>query len=250
MGITIPEHESELCAKLMRPAWIAAGLTNDLFSWEKEYEAAVKNGQANVSNAIWVLMGEHSITTEEAKTICRQKIKEAVAEYVEIVKLSRNDTSISLDLRRYIEAMQYSLSGNVIWSLSCPRYHPELEYNQLQLLRMKHGLNAYPGPYLGLKLKRVPDSASYQDSEQLRKRVKTSTGLSTPPSPAPNSQSAVSAEAGFGGEALKLPRNFNLTKDAHVAEYPVVSLQLPELGEEVCEIILSNDYSAANCPVL
>ncbi|KAF2866148.1 isoprenoid synthase domain-containing protein [Massariosphaeria phaeospora] len=144
MALTIPEHEMPLCEKLMLPAWHAASLQNDLFSWEKEYRDAKKHGQADVVNAIWVIMKEHNMKVDQAKVFCRKKIKEAVADYVKIVERTKKDLTISLDLRKYIEAMQYSLSGNVVWSLSCPRYHEKKDYNELQLLRMKHGVKKYP----------------------------------------------------------------------------------------------------------
>ena len=140
MGLTIPEQEMELCAQLCRPAWIASGLTNDLFSWQKQHMAAIDNKQADKFNAIWVLMGQHSITVEKAKSLCRTKIKEAVAEYVQVVKDTQTRTDLSLDLREYIDALQYSLSGNVVWSLACPRYHPEASYNKRQLQWMKNGV--------------------------------------------------------------------------------------------------------------
>ena len=140
MGITIPEHEMELCAQLCRPAWICSGLTNDLFSWQKEHAAAIENKHTNIVNAIWVMMGEHSITADEAKILCRAKIKDAVAEYVQVVRETRIRTDLSLDLRKYVEALQYSLSGNVVWSLKCPRYHPEASYNNRQLQWMESGV--------------------------------------------------------------------------------------------------------------
>lgn len=144
MAITIPEEEMDLCRRVMRPAWIVAGLTNDLFSWQKEYEASIENGQSHVVNAIWVLMREHSITIDEAKDLCRRKIKEHIADYVQVVEENRNNMDLSLDLRKYIDCMQYSLSGNVVWSRLCPRYHPTASYNELQLARMKYGLEKYP----------------------------------------------------------------------------------------------------------
>ena len=121
MGLTVPEEEMELCAQLCRPAWICAGLTNDLFSWEKEYAAAIDTRQTDVANAVWVLRGEHSITDDEAMNLCRAKIKDAVTDYVRVVKETRTRTDLSLDLLRYVEALQYSLSGNVVWSRACPR---------------------------------------------------------------------------------------------------------------------------------
>lgn len=144
MGLTIPDEEMRLCEKLVRPGFVAISLTNDLFSWEKEFAAAVEHGQKDVVNAIWVIMEEHSCSIVEAKEICRQQIKQNVAEFIQIVRKARTDTSISLDLRKYLEALLYSLSGNLVWSLSCPRYHTNATYNHLQLLRMKHGLAKYP----------------------------------------------------------------------------------------------------------
>lgn len=102
----------------MRYAWIAAGLTNNLFSWQKEYKASV----------------------EEAKLLCRRKIKEYVAKYIKVVENTSKRLDLSLDLRKYVEAMQYSLSGNVVWSLLCPRCHAEANYNELQLSLTKHGV--------------------------------------------------------------------------------------------------------------
>lgn len=137
MAITIPEEEMELCKKLMRPAWTIVGLQNDLFSWEKEYESAKTMGRSNVINAIWVLMGEHSIAVDEAKKLCRKIITENVTEYLQVLKDNKDNTELSLDLRRYMEAMQYSLSGNAVWSLICPRYHLQATYNDFQLSMME-----------------------------------------------------------------------------------------------------------------
>lgn len=140
MGITIPDREMPVCEQLCRSAWVTASLTNDLFSWPKEREAAIKAGQADVVNAIWVLMGEHKISEEDAKALCREKIKANVAEYVRVVERNKMRTDLSLDLRRYIESLQYSLSGNVVWSLRCPRYHPDISYSKSQQEYMTNGI--------------------------------------------------------------------------------------------------------------
>ena len=140
MGITILEQEMPVCEQLCRSAWVTASLTNDLFSWPKEREAAITAGQADVVNAIWVIMGEHKISEDDAKALCRKKIKENVAEYVHVVERNRMRTDLSLDLRKYIESLQYSLSGNVVWSLRCPRYHPEISYSKSQREYMTNGI--------------------------------------------------------------------------------------------------------------
>ena len=140
MAITIPEEEMELSRQLLRQGSIALVLQNDLFSWEKEREAATQMGATNVVNAIYVLMGEHAITVSEAKEMCRGIIKENVAEYLRVLEINRNNMELSLDLRRYLEAFQYTLSGNVVWSATCPRYHPGASFSEFQLSMMRDGL--------------------------------------------------------------------------------------------------------------
>ena len=140
MAITIPEEEMDLSSQLLRPCWIALGLQNDFFSWEKERETATQMGATNVVNAVYVLMEEHAINVSEAKEMCRDIIKENVAEYLRVLKENRNNMELSLDLRRYLEAFQYALSGNAIWSVTCPRYHPEACFNEFQLSLMQDGL--------------------------------------------------------------------------------------------------------------
>ena len=139
MALTIPEEEMDLCKQLVQPVFAALSLTNDLFSWEKERDAAKQNGVSHVINAIWVLMEERSITEPEAKDVCRAMIKENVAKYLLIVEETRNNLDISLDLRKYVEALQYSHSGNLVWSIYCPRYHPDVSYNGIQMSMMENG---------------------------------------------------------------------------------------------------------------
>lgn len=151
MSLTIPEEEMPLCEKLMGQAWHVASLQNDLFSYDKEYRDTVQHGQTDVVNAVWVLMKEHNVTVDEAKQICRTQIKEMVAKYLGVVEETRNDGSISLDLRKYVESMQYALSGNVAWSRECPRYNEKATYNDLQLKRMKYGVGKYPATLAMMK---------------------------------------------------------------------------------------------------
>ncbi|KAI1498011.1 isoprenoid synthase domain-containing protein [Biscogniauxia marginata] len=123
MALTIPQEEYNLCMELARPGYAALGLTNDLYSWAKERETAKRAGQDYVFNAVWVIMNERSVSEEEAKSICSEVIKKYVAEYCQVVEKTRNDRDLSRDLRAYIEAVMYSISGNLVWSIYCPRYH-------------------------------------------------------------------------------------------------------------------------------
>ena len=81
-------------------------------------------------------MHEHSISESEALLLCREKCREYVAEYVQKVRDNERNMELSDDSRRYIVAIMYSLSGNAVWSISCPRYHKEAVYNEFQLSLM------------------------------------------------------------------------------------------------------------------
>ena len=127
MNLAIPEHEMDLCKQLGKPAWAAVVLTNDIYSWAKEREAAARAGDTHVINAIWVFMKEHSISETQAFELCRQKNKELVIEAKRVADQTKRDLSLSRDLRAYTEAMLYTVSGNLVWSIYCPRYHPAKE---------------------------------------------------------------------------------------------------------------------------
>ena len=140
MGISIPHEELDLCHELANTAYLNLGLTNDLYSWQKEYETAVAMGQDFVVNIIYVLMKEHSISEEEAKELTREKIKVTIIDFRRIVAETKERTDISGETKRYLEALQYSLSGNLVWSKDCPRYQRGSSYNERQLDWMKNGV--------------------------------------------------------------------------------------------------------------
>ncbi|KAK8051650.1 hypothetical protein PG993_003035 [Apiospora rasikravindrae] len=156
MGLRIRDHELERCQALVAPAWIAVGLQNDLWSWPKEVEAAKAQGKVHIINSIWVLMQEHHIRVREAMQICRQLIKDYVAEYLATVEAYKDDESLSGDLRRYLLAIKHSISGHLVWSLNCPRYNPEVPFNERQRSWMCNGV-----PAIGLS----PDLTPQQGEE-------------------------------------------------------------------------------------
>jgi len=161
LGLHIPDHEMDTYRTLTTPVvckssvlllstrvsltpgilqYNTLALTNDLYSWPKEREAAQDRGEGHVCNAIWVLMEEYKVDVEEAKKICRELIKENVAEYLQTLKDNRNNQSLSEDLRKYVDALQYTISGNLVFSKYCPRYNPNASFNKVQLEWMQNGV--------------------------------------------------------------------------------------------------------------
>ena len=68
-------------------------------------------------------MKEYGCSEEEARESCKERISAECAKYVCVVQDIRTRTDLSDDIKRYIEVMQYTLSGNVAWSTQCPRYN-------------------------------------------------------------------------------------------------------------------------------
>lgn len=65
--------------------------------------------------AIWVLTQEDSISESEVKGFAKRKLDN-------IVELNRYNTCYSAALCKYLGAMLYSVSGNLVWSIYCLRY--------------------------------------------------------------------------------------------------------------------------------
>lgn len=126
MALTIPEHEMGLSSKLGWDAFAVLALTNDLFSWDKELREASSAGFERVVNAIWILMEECDCGEQRAKQLCRAAIMDHLVKYARTVEETKVNAMISADLKTYIEALQLSISGNLVWSLTCPRYSPML----------------------------------------------------------------------------------------------------------------------------
>ena len=126
MALTIPQHESKLCKQLDWPAWAAVTVSNDLVSWEKERDRAKRSNEPLVMSSVSFLMRQRSLTEAEAKKICRSKIQEYVTKYLQNVESAKRDPHVSSELRTYLEAVTYSISGNLVWSFYSPRYQPEV----------------------------------------------------------------------------------------------------------------------------
>ncbi|RMD43624.1 hypothetical protein DV735_g1542, partial [Chaetothyriales sp. CBS 134920] len=140
MGISIPKEELDLCHKLASIAYLNLGLTNALYSWEKEYETAVAMGRDCIVNIISFLMEERKIPEEEAKEVCRARIKQTIIDFRKIVDDTKPRDDVSIDTKRYLEALLFSLSGNLVWSIECPRYHRWSSCNERQLDWIKNGI--------------------------------------------------------------------------------------------------------------
>lgn len=149
--IAATDKERQTCFDLGHPAWTALSLTNDLFSWEKEHRSAVASHKSYISNALFIIMKEKGMNLNEAKELCRRLIRENMLKYMQVLKDVKEPNRYPPNVVQLLEALLYVMSGNLVWSASCPRYHPVAQYNEHQIEWMAKGI-----PKHLLKEKLVP----------------------------------------------------------------------------------------------
>lgn len=133
LGLEIPEEQQQTCLDLAQPMCLQISLANDLHSWDREAEAARARGEASVTNAVWIFMTKHSLTLDDAKAACRERAKKYASEYLGVLDQVKTRNDLCQDAHTLLQALQHAISGNVVWGLQCPRYHPDRELNQTQL---------------------------------------------------------------------------------------------------------------------
>jgi hypothetical protein len=88
------------------------------------------SGSRSLINAIWLCMRWHDIDVPTAKSMVREatnKYEKRFQNMSETFRQTHAPLSDKLDC--YLRALAYQISGNVVWSLNCPRYHPEYRYD-------------------------------------------------------------------------------------------------------------------------
>ncbi|KAJ5624352.1 isoprenoid synthase domain-containing protein [Penicillium lagena] len=130
MGILLTEEEEKRVAAIVKPCFAALGLANDYYSfhieWD-EFQQTDDSDAATMTNAVWLYMKWENISIHEAK----EKVRQVVCDY-EIQFQQRmgdfiaNKELCSPKLHEYLRALAFQIPGNIVWSLRCPRYHPEL----------------------------------------------------------------------------------------------------------------------------
>ncbi|PVI03625.1 Aristolochene synthase in complex with 12,13 Difluorofarnesyl diphosphate [Periconia macrospinosa] len=102
-------------------------LVNDILSYEKEKRISEteKSEGAILCNAVQILSEQVAISVEAAKNVLWIMVREC--EHAHVKLFSNIDSSIpglSLkeDLRRYVQGLEYQMSGNEYWSKTTHRY--------------------------------------------------------------------------------------------------------------------------------
>lgn len=126
MALTISSSEINSVEMAREHAYTTLALSNDYYSWQKEYDQVCNSGKAGgVANAIWIISKEHSVNIDEAKEICVDMIRRSHRKFCDERKRVRTESGykVSEDLSKYLVALEMCVSGNFIWSQYSERYN-------------------------------------------------------------------------------------------------------------------------------
>jgi hypothetical protein len=130
MGMTLAKEEDAELKDIVYPCYAALGLANDYFSFDREYSELQKSGAKSLTNAVWLYMQWHDVDVPTARSMVREATNKYEKQFQSMSEMFRSThTPLSDKLDRYLRALAYQISGNVVWSLNCPRYHPEHRYD-------------------------------------------------------------------------------------------------------------------------
>lgn len=161
---TLTSEEEAVLKEVTRPAAAAIALTNDCWSFDKEHGECVAAGRADkMLNAVGLCMKWHGIDVEESKRMVKDIVYRYEAEHLRMVDAFRCKTS-SAKLNRILDAYTYMISGAVLWSINCPRYHPDFRYDANLGLENQHLEN--PRFYDPTLKTRSSTSASSSEAEE------------------------------------------------------------------------------------
>jgi aristolochene synthase len=99
---------------------------NDIFSWDKELLASRTGHQEGsaLCSSVQVLAEEAHLSTEASKRILFNMCREWELCHMELVAKRKREVGEGLreEVMRYMDGLEYQMSGNELWSQSTLRY--------------------------------------------------------------------------------------------------------------------------------
>jgi len=131
MGITLTKEEDRHLESVRKPCYAALGLANDYFSFDREHDELQASGESQTfTNSVWIHMKWHNVDAAAAKNMVKQATQYYQRQFLDLCAEYRYEHSSSADyIDRYLRALAYQVNANVVWSLNCPRYHPDCRYD-------------------------------------------------------------------------------------------------------------------------
>ncbi|KAK0113545.1 hypothetical protein ONS95_013796 [Cadophora gregata] len=124
MAIDLTDKELQSVRHIFVPAESALVMTNDYWSWDREYFMSKRANAAKMVNSIDLFIRTQGLTVEEAREKVRNSIIIHEKEYLALkADFYESHPQVSLALKRYIEVCGVIVAGNHYWCANCPRHN-------------------------------------------------------------------------------------------------------------------------------
>ncbi|GKT48733.1 ophiobolin F synthase [Colletotrichum spaethianum] len=124
MAIDISEAEKQQIQPLFAAAESALVLTNDYWSWEREWRQAQQAKDPRIVNAVYLFMKTEGIAVDQAREVVRNRILAYEADFLRLkTEFFAQNPNISAHLKKYVEVCGVITAGNHYWCANCPRHN-------------------------------------------------------------------------------------------------------------------------------
>ncbi|GLA49387.1 hypothetical protein AnigIFM63604_005065 [Aspergillus niger] len=121
--IEISTEEEKSIMQIIKKGSSVSALTNDYYSFHKEYDDAIGTGQSpKPYNAISVLMCDYAYSEDEAFQILKREILAQEVQLMEMVSIWLSAEQRSEDLRKLVTLYILACGGQNYWASFSPRY--------------------------------------------------------------------------------------------------------------------------------
>ncbi|KAF7887199.1 uncharacterized protein EAF02_003846 [Botrytis sinoallii] len=122
--VNLNDNERSSLNPVILPLLKAMVLTNDYYSWEKEYDLYNRtNGSVPMVNAVWLLKHLRDVEDSKARELLRDRILEDEMQYCRLRDEYLRTKSPSSDTKRFLGLIELAAAGNRFWHATSKRYN-------------------------------------------------------------------------------------------------------------------------------
>ncbi|KAF8214336.1 isoprenoid synthase domain-containing protein [Mycena galopus ATCC 62051] len=133
-SLPLTPAEQSLAAPLISCLGTACALTNDYYSWDKEFAAhSAAGGHGRVYNCVAWIMEKYGCDIDAARELLKERIQDYERTFIEMWRdWGENGVAVKTEdegkvdverLQRYVQAAMFATSGSAYWHARAPRYN-------------------------------------------------------------------------------------------------------------------------------
>ncbi|KAE9575202.1 hypothetical protein CGMCC3_g8573 [Colletotrichum fructicola] len=124
MAVDISDQQKTAVRPIFQAAESALVLTNDYWSWDREWRQAQQTEDPRIVNAVHLFMRTQGLSMEQARETVRQKITDYEQTFARLkAEFLGENPNADLNLKKYIGVCEAIVAGNHYWCANCPRHH-------------------------------------------------------------------------------------------------------------------------------